>query len=97
MANRLEGKVVIVTGASAGIGRASALALAGEGAALVLTARRERRLEEVARAAREAGGRAVNVVGDAREEATAQRAVAAAQESFGRLDILVNKVQMGSA
>jgi len=47
MSKKLEGKVVLITGASAGIGRASALALAEQGANLVLTARREARLKEI--------------------------------------------------
>ncbi|HEX7621941.1 MAG TPA: SDR family oxidoreductase [Anaeromyxobacteraceae bacterium] len=95
MANRLIGKVALITGASAGIGKASALALAGEGADLVLTARRQERLEELARAVQQAGGRAVTAVGDAREEATAERAVATALERFGRLDILLNNAGAG--
>jgi NADP-dependent 3-hydroxy acid dehydrogenase YdfG len=95
MAKRLSGKAVLITGASAGIGKASALALAAEGADLVLTARRQARLEELAQAVQQAGGRAVTVAGDAREEATAERAVAAALERFGRLDILVNNAGAG--
>lgn len=96
MGNRLQGKTAIVTGASAGIGRASALALAGEAANLVLTARRAERLEEVAATVRSAGGRATVVAGDAREEDTATRAVAAAQEQFGGLHILINNAGVGA-
>ena len=88
MAKRLSGKVVLITGASAGIGKASALALAGEGADLVLTARRQERLEELVRAVQQAGGRAVTAV-------ASSRAVAAALERFGRLDILLNNAGAG--
>ena len=65
MANALENRVAVITGASAGIGRAIALALAGEGAAVVLMARREARLEEVAGEIRQAGGRVMALAGDA--------------------------------
>ena len=95
MARRLGGKTALITGASAGIGRACALALAQEGANLVITARRQGRIEEVAAAAERAGGRAVAVAGDAREEQTAARCVAAAVERFGALDILVNNAGAG--
>jgi 3-oxoacyl-[acyl-carrier protein] reductase len=96
MASKLTGKVAIVTGASAGIGRATARALMGEGANLVVTARREARLEALAREADAAGTTLVAVTGDAREEATAERTVAAAREAFGRVDILVNNTGMGN-
>ncbi|MDB5057705.1 MAG: family oxidoreductase [Chloroflexi bacterium] len=96
MGTKLAGKVALITGASAGIGHASALALAGEGAQLVLTARRQERLSELAAQVRAAGGEATLVAGDAREEDTARRAVAAAKESFGRLDILINNAGMGN-
>lgn len=96
MTQKLAGKVALVTGASAGIGWASALALAQEGANLVLTARRQERLDELAAAVAEAGGQAVTVVGDATQEEIAQRCVAAATDSFGRLDILINNVGVGN-
>jgi NADP-dependent 3-hydroxy acid dehydrogenase YdfG len=96
MTGKLTGKVVLITGASSGIGRASALALAQEGAYLVLSARRENRLQELAAAVQKAGGSSVIVTGDASEEETAQRCVAAALETFGRLDILINNVGVGN-
>jgi NADP-dependent 3-hydroxy acid dehydrogenase YdfG len=96
MSGKLAGKVVLVTGASAGIGWACALALAQEGANLVLTARREQRLKELEAAVGKAGGRSVTIVGDAAEEKTAQECVAAAVQTFGTLDILINNVGVGN-
>jgi 3-oxoacyl-[acyl-carrier protein] reductase len=96
MSLKLSGKTALITGASAGIGWASALALAGEGASLVVTARRQERLAELEAAVQEAGGKAVSLVGDAKEEETAQRAVELAVRTFGSLDILINNVGVGN-
>ena len=96
MTGKLAGKVALITGASAGIGRASALALAQEGANMVLTARRQERLDELEAAVQQAGGKAVSVVGDSTEEDTAQRCVTAATQTFGALDILINNVGIGN-
>lgn len=96
MTGKLAGKVALITGASSGIGRASALALAHEGAHLVLTARRKSRLEELAAAVQQCRVRAVCMVGDATAEATAQRCVEAATQTFGHLDILINNVGIGN-
>lgn len=93
---RLQGKTALVTGASAGIGYAVAMALAAEGANLVVTARRQDRLDALVASAAKNGGQGVAVVGDAREEATAQAAVAAALDTFGSLDILINNAGVGN-
>jgi NAD(P)-dependent dehydrogenase (short-subunit alcohol dehydrogenase family) len=96
MSPKLSGKTALITGASAGIGWASALALAGEGASVVITARRQERLLELEAAIQKAGGRALSLVGDAKEEETARQAVDLAIQSFGSLDILINNVGVGN-
>jgi 3-oxoacyl-[acyl-carrier protein] reductase len=96
MPAKLSGKVALITGASAGIGYATGLALAEAGADLVLTARRKERLDQLAAAANAHGVRATIVVGDATQEETAVACVAAATREFGRLDILINNVGIGN-
>jgi len=96
MNKKLEGKVALITGASAGIGRASALALAEEGANLILTARRKERLEEIAAKVEKAGGKVVSMIGDATQEDIAKKCVNAAVQTFGTLDILINNVGVGN-
>src|SRR5512134_2616729 len=96
MSNKLSGKTALITGASAGIGWASALALAGEGANLVVTARRQERLTELESAIQKAGGKAASLAGDAAQEETARQAVELAVKTFGSLDILINNVGVGN-
>jgi NADP-dependent 3-hydroxy acid dehydrogenase YdfG len=96
MTGKLAGKVALITGASAGIGRASALVLAQEGANMVLTARRQERLGELEAAVKKAGGNAVSVVGDATSEEIAQQCVDTVTKTFGALDILINNVGIGN-
>ena len=95
MAGKLSGKVAIITGASAGIGEASAKALAAEGAELVVTARREERLKKLVNELNALGTKSVYVAGDACEEETAKKTIQAAIDNFGRIDILLNNAGMG--
>ncbi|AWZ00216.1 MAG: SDR family oxidoreductase [Rhodobiaceae bacterium] len=88
--NSCEGKVAIVTGASSGIGRATALRLASEGAAVVAGARRQVELDSLVSEIESDGGRAVAVAGDAREEAFSRDLVECARLDFGGLDIAIN-------
>jgi 3-oxoacyl-[acyl-carrier protein] reductase len=92
----LAGKTALITGASAGIGRATALALARQGAHIVVTARREDRLRELCAAIESLGGKAISYAGDAADEATAQNAIALAVSTFGGLDILINNAGVGN-
>ena len=92
----LAGKTVLVTGASSGVGWATALAFSARGANVVATARREQRLRELCDLIGANGGKAVYLAGDAAVEATAQRCVALAVKQFGRLDILINNAGQGN-
>ncbi|HEY8375016.1 MAG TPA: glucose 1-dehydrogenase [Nannocystis sp.] len=87
---RLTGKRALVTGATSGIGRAIALRFAAEGAGVAITGRREERLQDTARRAREAGAAVVAIRADHTRGEDNERAVATAVEGLGGLDILVN-------
>jgi len=96
MAGKLQNQTVIITGASAGIGQASARSLMREGANLMLTARRKDRMEELVAEAKRLGSQAAFVTGDAREEETARRTVEETVKLFGRIDVLINNAGVGN-
>ena len=87
---RFENKVVLVTGATAGIGRAAAAAFAREGARLIVTGRNAAAGEKLVAELRGQGREVEFVPGDASQEAAQQNWVAAALKRFGRLDVVVN-------
>ncbi|MEN3792721.1 SDR family oxidoreductase [Fulvimarina sp. MAC3] len=86
----LENKVAIITGASSGIGRATAKLFASEGARIILNARRIELLDEVAAEIQADGGEIAVIAGDVAQEETHQACVEAAEETFGALDIAFN-------
>jgi NADP-dependent 3-hydroxy acid dehydrogenase YdfG len=94
VSDRLDGTVALVTGASSGIGEATALALATQGAAVALAARRKDRLEAVAAVVRNGGGTALVLECDITDEVQATDAVARTVRELGRLDTLVNDAGM---
>ena len=87
---KLEGKVAVITGASSGIGEATAEALAAEGASVVVAARREDRLTDLVEKINGNGGKALSVSADVTDEGQAHELIRKAKEEFGRVDILVN-------
>lgn len=90
MTRRLDGTAALVTGASSGIGHATALELAREGASVALVGRREDRLTDLAAEISNAGGRALVVPADITTAQAAAEAVERTVDGLGRLDILVN-------
>jgi NADP-dependent 3-hydroxy acid dehydrogenase YdfG len=97
MADRegIEGKVIVITGASSGIGAATAELLAGRGARVVLGARRAERLSALATRIAEAGGEAAYRPTDVRRRADLAALASLATERFGRLDVMVSNVGVG--
>ena len=90
MVQRLDGTVALVTGASSGIGEATAIALAAQGASVALAARRKDRLETLAASIRDAGGTAVVLEADVTDQQQAADTIERVVAEFGRLDTLVN-------
>ena len=90
MTTTLEGTVALVTGASSGIGEATARALAGSGAAVALVARRRERLDQLAGEINGNGGRALVLETDVTQRDQAEKAVERAVSELGRLDIVIN-------
>ena len=90
MTERLDGTVALVTGASSGIGHATARALAANGAAVALVARRKERLDDLANAITKDGGRALAIEADITDRAQAGAAVETTVSELGRLDTVVN-------
>jgi NADP-dependent 3-hydroxy acid dehydrogenase YdfG len=86
----IEGKVVVITGASSGLGEATARHLSAEGAIVVLGARRIERLEALVEELTSNGGKAIAVATDVTDADQLQRLVDAAVETYGRIDVIIN-------
>src|SRR5512138_3101481 len=96
-ADAFRDQVVIVTGASAGIGKALALLLASQGAKVAIAARRADRLEEVAAECRSLGGETLSIPTDVTDEAQCKTLVEKTVAAFGRLDMLVNNAGLAAS
>lgn len=92
----VRGKVVVITGASSGFGKGTAMALAPRGADLLLAARRQDALESIAHECRSVGANAVAVVTDVTERSEVERLADAAVREFGRIDIWINDAGVGA-
>ena len=90
MSNNIEDKVIVITGASSGMGEATARDLAAKGAKVVLGARRADRLDALVKDITEAGGEAVAVATDVTKLEDVQKLVDTAKEAFGRVDVIFN-------
>src|SRR5215207_11211908 len=90
MSNNIEGKVIIITGASSGLGEAAARHLAAEGASVVLAARRSDRIDRLANEITSARGKALSTATDVTSHKDMERLAAITMETFGRIDVLIN-------
>jgi NADP-dependent 3-hydroxy acid dehydrogenase YdfG len=90
MSNNIEGKIVVITGASSGLGEATARMLCAQGATVVLGARRAERIAALADELVRGGGRALALQTDVTRSAEVQRLVDAAVEKYGRIDVMIN-------
>lgn len=97
MSRTLEGRVALVTGASSGIGEATALALAAAGASVAVSGRRMERLEALVERIKAAGGVSLALPGDVAVEEDANRSVQDTVAKFGRIDILINSAGVNEA
>ena len=90
MSNNIDGKVVVITGASSGLGEASARLLARQGARVVLGARRRDRIEALAAEINRGGGKAIAVATDVTRRDQVKNLVDAAVKTYGRIDVIIN-------
>ncbi len=90
MSNNIEGKVVVITGASSGLGEATARALSAQGASVALGARRNNRIESLASELTAGGGKAIAVTTDVTDRAQVKQLVDAAVAAYGRVDVMIN-------
>jgi len=90
MENNIKGKVIVITGASSGIGEATAIVLAAQGAKVVLGARRKELLEALTHRIKATGGEAVYLMTDIKNRENLVQLVNLACETYGRLDVIVN-------
>lgn len=96
MANRLQGKVVLITGASSGFGEDAARLFAKEGCKVVLTARRLEKLQQLAAEIQNSGGEAIAIPSDVNQSAEIEVMVQTALDLYGRIDILFNNAGFGA-
>jgi NADP-dependent 3-hydroxy acid dehydrogenase YdfG len=90
MSNNIEGKVVVITGASSGLGEATARHLSAQGATVVLGARRGDRIESLAAALSASGGKALAIATDVTHCDQVKRLVDAGAQTYGRIDVMIN-------
>ena len=90
MSNNIEGKVVVITGASSGLGEATARHLSAQGATVVLGARRTDRIEALAGELSASGGKALAIATDVTHCDQVERLVDAGAQTYGRIDVMIN-------
>src|SRR6516225_8326624 len=90
MSNNIEGKVVVITGASSGLGEAAARHLSAEGASVVLGARRAKRVQSLANELSRNGGKALAIETDVSSFDQVKKLVDGAVQAYGRVDVMIN-------